>query len=644
MSLITANNLGLNFLEKEIFHSVNFIIEEKYKIGLVGRNGAGKTSLFRLLTGELKPSEGELYIAKTCRVGIMEQHLKSSGVSMFEELEKVFEPLKRAECELDKINDELSQNPEDVLTLVKRQQQLQDYFLEQGGLTYKSRVKSTLMGLGFKEGEFDMAVEKLSGGQRSKLSLAKLLLSDADILLLDEPTNHLDIGAVEWLEDFLQNYNGTYIVISHDRYFLDKVTNSTFDLENHKLKVYKGSYTEFLEKKEKERETVLRHNENINKEIHRIEGIIEQQKRWNREKNLVTAASKQKSIDRMRQDLIDVDNEPKDIHLHFKTKANAGNEVLICKALSKTFGAKKLFNNVDFNLLKGEKVFLLGDNGCGKSTLFKIIMGEVAPDDGECRLGANVEIGYFDQIQKLFHTDGTVLEELWKAYPHMTETEIRTALAAFLFVDRDLEKSCSVLSGGEKARLGLLKIMLSGANLLLLDEPTNHLDIASREALEKALAEYDGTVFAVSHDRFFINKLADKIVNMDNHIMTEYLGNYDYYSEKKKELFAASAAEAADAAVQKKASANKLDYQARKEHASRLRKLNTQLEKTERKIEEFEKNIAAFEAELCKEDVASDYEKAAEINQKLQEAQKALEHAMDDWTLISVEIEETALD
>ncbi len=642
MSLITANNLGLNFLEKEIFHSVNFIIEEKYKIGLVGRNGAGKTSLFRLLTGELKPTEGELYIAKNCKIGIMEQHLQSSGVSMFAELEKVFEHLQRAEAELDKINDELSQNPKETLNLVKRQQQLQEYFFENGGLTYKSRVKSTLMGLGFKEAEFDMAVEKLSGGQRSKLALAKLLLSNADVLLLDEPTNHLDINAVEWLEDFLQNYNGTYLVISHDRYFLDKVTNSTFDLENHKLKVYKGSYTEFLQKKEKEREVTLRHNENINKEIHRIEGIIEQQKRWNREKNIVTAASKQKSIDRMRQDLIEVDNAPKDIHLHFRAKANAGNEVLTAKNLAKAFGEKKLFNNADLFLQKGEKVFLLGDNGCGKSTLFKIIMGEVAPDTGECKIGANVEIGYFDQIQKLFYTDGTVLQELWKAYPHMTETEIRSALAAFLFVDRDLEKPCSVLSGGEKARLGLLKIMLSGANLLLLDEPTNHLDIASREALEKALADYDGTVLAISHDRFFINKLASRIINMDNHCLTEYLGNYDYYAQKKKEQNTA-AAETAAAPV-KKASANKLDYQARKEQAAKLRKLNTRLEKTERKIEELEKIISRCEAELCKEEIAADYEKAAEINSKMEETQKALEYAMDDWTLLSVEIEENALD
>lgn len=641
MSLITANNLGLSFLEKEIFHEVNFIIEEKYKIGLVGRNGAGKTSLFRLLTGELKPTAGELYIARNCKVGIMEQHLRGGGCSMFDELEKVFEPLKMMERELDKINDELSRNPADPLPLVRRQQQLNEDFLEQGGLIYKSRVRATLLGLGFREQEFDMAVEKLSGGQRSKLSLAKLLLSGADVLLLDEPTNHLDIAAVEWLEKFLQSYNGTYVVISHDRYFLDKVTEITYDLENRKLKTYKGNYSEFLKKKEKEREVTLRHNENINREIHRIEGIIEQQKRWNREKNIITAASKQKSIDRMQQDLIEVDDEPKDIRLRFKTKQTAGNEVLVSKNLSKTFGEKRLFQNIDVNLMKGEKVFLLGDNGCGKSTLFKIIMGEVQADTGEYKLGANVEIGYFDQIQKLFHTDGTVLEELWKAYPHMTETEIRSALAAFLFVGRDLEKPCSVLSGGEKARLGLLKIMLSGANLLLLDEPTNHLDIASREALERALADYDGTVLAISHDRFFINKLASKIINMDNHTIKEYLGDYDYYVVKKEELNLNAASQAA--VVQEKVSANKQDYQARKEQAAKLRRLNTRLEKCERKIEEYEKEIAKLE-ELLAGEAATDYEKAAELSKQLDEVKRSLELAMDDWTLISEEIEEAALD
>lgn len=641
MSLITANDLGLNFLEKEIFHSVNFIIEKKYKIGLVGRNGAGKTSLFRLLTRELRPSSGELYIAKECKVGIMEQHLKAGNISMFQELEKVFESLMRAEAELDKINDELSQNPAETLSLVKRQQQLQEYFLENGGLTYKSRVKSTLMGLGFKESEFDMSVEKLSGGQRSKLALAKLLLSDADILLLDEPTNHLDIKAVEWLEDFLQNYNGTYIVISHDRYFLDKVTNITYDLENHKLKVYKGSYTEFLQKKEKEREITLRHNENINREIHRIEGIIQQQKRWNREKNIITAASKQKAVDRMKKDLIEIDNDPKNIHLHFKAKNNAGNDVLMCKGLSKAFGAKKLFHDVDLNLQKGENVFLLGENGSGKSTLFKIIMGEITPDTGECKYGANVEIGYFDQIQKLFYTDGTVLEEMWRAYPHMTETEIRSALAAFLFVDKDLEKSCAVLSGGEKARLGLLKIMLSGANLLLLDEPTNHLDIASREALENALAEYDGTVLAISHDRFFINKLADRVVNLEDQELTVYLGNYDYYSEKKKEM--QDSLSLVESGKSKEDSVNKINYKARKEQAAQLRKLNTKLEKTELKIEELEKEIQRYEAELCKNEIATDYEKAIEITEKIQKAKQSLEYAMDDWALLSEEIEQTTL-
>ena len=638
MSLITANQLGLRFLEKEIFQGVQFVVEEKDRIGLVGRNGAGKTSLFRLLTGELKPSEGELYIAKNCRIGIMEQHLRG-GCSVAEELERVFAPLALAEQELDRINDELSQNPSDPLPLVKRQQELQEYYLEQGGLTYRGRVRSALLGLGFREEEFDQPLEQLSGGQRSKLSLAKLLLSAADVLLLDEPTNHLDIESVEWLEEFLRDYRGTFLVISHDRYFLDRVTTTTFDLENHKLKAYRGGYSEFLAKKEKEREIALRHNENIRREIQRVEGIIEQQKRWNREKNLVTAASKQKSIDRMRRELIQLDDVPRELHLRFQSKASAGNEVLTARGLTKAFGEKKLFNNVDFDLHKGERVFLLGNNGCGKSTLFKIIMGEVPPDAGECRPGANVEIGYFDQIQKLFYTDGTVLEELWRAFPHMTETEIRGALAAFLFVGRDLEKPCSVLSGGEKARLGLLKLILSGANLLLLDEPTNHLDIPSREALEQALLRYDGTVLAISHDRFFINKLADRVVHMANRRLINYLGNYDYYCEKRRELEQEQLPETAKTTTNK-TSDSKRDYQTRKEQAAKLRKLNTRLSKTEQKIEALEKEIARIEKELCREDVASDYEQAATLSGQLEQTRRELEHAMDDWTLLSLELEE----
>ncbi len=638
MALVSANRLGLRFLEKEIFQDVSFLIEEKSKTGLVGRNGAGKTSLFKLLTGELAPTEGDLYVAKTCKIGIMEQYLHNTAKTLFEELLTVFAHLQQSEAELEQLNARI-EGGEHGEALILKQNQLQEYILENGGLVYQSQVRGTLLGLGFREDEFNRPVAELSGGERSKLCLAKLLLAKADLLLLDEPTNHLDITAVEWLEDFLKNYNGTFIVISHDRYFLDKTTNQTFDLENRKLKCYKGSYSDFLVKKEQASQAALRHNENVQQEIKRIEGIIEQQKRWNREKNLVTARSKQKSIDRLQTTLTEVDNQPKNIRLNFHTQAISGNDVLLAKDISKAFGEKKLFQHVDVHIQKGEKVFLLGDNGTGKSTLFKIILQQETSDTGEVKLGANVKTGYYDQTQKLSETAATVLDEIWNSFPKLSETEVRKALAAFLFVDKDLEKSCAVLSGGERARLGLLKIMLSGANLLLLDEPTNHLDIPSREALEEALADYQGTIIGISHDRFFINKLADRILHLANHKVTNFVGGYDYFIEKRAQL-TQTVTETATQQEKSKDSQNKLDYQARKELASKLRKLNTQRERTEDKIMELEEAANRLDQQLALPEVATDYEKTLALSAQLEETKSRLEETMENWTEISIALEE----
>ncbi len=609
MTVLSANDLGLYYGANMIFENITFSVDEKDRVALVGINGCGKTSLFKLITGENQPDAGDISLNKLATLGYMEQFTLSGGRSIYDEALTVFKPLMELDAELSSVTAKIAAGDSSA-ELIDRQHFLTEEYEKRGGLTFESRTRAALIGLGFAESDLSRDVGELSGGQRSKIQLCKMLLSGANLLLLDEPTNHLDINAVEWLEGFLLSYSGAYIIISHDRYFLEKVTNRTFELENHHLTAYKGAYSSYLKQKEENREIALRHYENTQREIHRIEGIIEQQKRWNQAHNYVTIASKQKQIDRIAETLVEVDNLPSKLRFNFQTKPTITNNILVCDRLTAGYGEKQIFSELNLSVHKGERVFLLGPNGCGKSTLFKVLVGQLAGKYGSVTFGPNVEYGYYEQTQASLHDNKTVLNEVWDVYPRMTETEVRTALGSFLFRGDDVFKLISTLSGGEKARISILKLMLSQANFLLLDEPTNHLDITSREALENAISDYEGTVFIISHDRYFINKLADRLYYMDEGKLTEYKGNYDYFEQRRPDKIAAAQAV-------KTQSANAADYRRRKEEASAARKRKTSISRTEAALEELSAQISELEERLSQPEVAADYQQVLEITNQL---------------------------
>lgn len=627
MTVLNIQNLSFFFGERELFSNVNFDINEKEKVGFIGSNGVGKTTLFNLIRGEYEPSDGAVIKSKDVTVGYMEQHTCSEkGRTLYDEILSVFDYLSAMEDELAQVNSRLVNGVGDTDENIRLQDELTVKFQNEGGLTYKSRARSALLGLGFDEADFTMTTDKLSGGQRSKVALAKLLLSKSNLLLLDEPTNHLDIKSVEWLESFLKNYNGAVFVISHDRYFLDKITDKTVELENRKVRCYKGNYSEFLVKKKAEQKAIEDKYECDIKEIERLEGVVAQQRQWNREKNIKTAESKLKQIERIREQLVIPDNKVERIRVSFEPKFVSGNDVIIAENLSKSFGDKQIFKNVNLHITRGERVFLLGDNGCGKTTLLKTLMGEYKQSDGKFYFGENLSKGYFDQVQAKLDLNKTAIEEIWSAYPQMKQTAIRNALAAFLFKGDDVFKLLKELSGGERSRIALLKLMLGGHNLLLLDEPTNHLDAFSREELENTLLDYSGTMLIVSHDRYFINKLSTRILELNKNGVTEYLGNYDYYFEKKS---AASSDIIPDLKVKPQEKVN--DYKLKKELAAEQRRLKTLLKRTEEAIETLETEISEIEDKLNSQEVQSDYEQLIDFTQKLRVKNEELEEQYLQW-------------
>ena len=601
-------------------------------MGFIGVNGVGKTTLFKILCGKMEQTGGDFFTSKNLKIGYMEQHACSNSENtVYNELLSVFPHLIRMEEEIDRLNLDLEMGRSDEKTIM-RQTELMEQFTAMDGLVYKSRTASALTGLGFKQEDFNMPVKKLSGGQRSKLSLAKLLLSGSDIILLDEPTNHLDINSVGWLESFIRDFKGAAIIISHDRYFLDTVTNKTMELEHEKLQMYKGNYTEFIRKKEEAKKAAENKYKKDMAEIKRIEGIIEQQKRWNREKNIKTAESKQKEIDRIKENLVVPESELENIKFKFQPNTESGNDVLMCEGVSKTFGEKKIFENVNMHIRKGEKVFIVGSNGCGKTTLFRIIMGTVPADRGEIDFGAKVETEYFDQMQENLNMEKTAMDEIWDEYPKMTQTQVRTSLGAFLFKGDEVFKPINQMSGGERARVSLLKLMLGGGNFLLLDEPTNHLDTTSREALEESLKSYEGTMLIISHDRYFINKLADRILELKPEGMTEYLGNYDYYMEKRLEK---SGQDNGKTQTETKKSAGAMDYKMKKEMQAQERKRRSMLKKTEQEIEETELEMEKVNEQLADPQVTSDYQKLIELSGKLEELKAKQEQLYEQWAELS---------
>ena len=638
MASLSLHNLRMDFIERNLFSNVCFDVEKGDKFGFIGANGVGKTTLFRIINGEMSPTDGNVFMSKDTVLGYMEQHAcNHPDRNVFDELLSVFSyledyerELKTLEIKIEQMNNRSVSDADELNALIERQTALLEEYQNNGGLTYKSRTRSSLLGLGFKESDFTMPTGKLSGGQRSKLSLAKLLLSKANMLLLDEPTNHLDIDSVNWLEGFIREFKGSMIIISHDRYFLDNVTNKTIELEHGKIRCYKGNYSEFIKKKESDDEALRNKYENDLKEIKRIEGIVEQQKRWGRERNFITAESKQKEADRIKAQLVTPESELETIRMNFNIKRETGNDVLICENLAKAFGEKHLFDNVNIHIRKGERVFIIGSNGCGKTTLFNILTCKTASDTGEVRYGSNVDLGYFDQMQNNLNLEKTAIDEIWDTFPNMTQTQVRSALGSFLFKGDEVFKPLNKMSGGERARVSLLKLMLDGSNFLLLDEPTNHLDSASREQLEDNLKNYEGTMLVISHDRYFINKLADRVLVMEKHGLKEYLGNYDNYAEKVKN----QSSEISEV-NQEKESKGKNDYQLQKQKQAEERKRKTQLAKTEKLIEQLEVEIEETNTLLQSEEVISNYEKLMELTEKLEDLNIQLENAYDLWGELS---------
>ncbi len=627
MSLLSLSKVNKYFGERCLFENVSFSVENHDKIGLIGANGTGKTTLFKMILDGNTPDGGDIFFSKETNIAYLEQHAGiNSELCVYDEVLTVFSHLKDIEDKMLELTGNIEANLGNAEENADKLHRLNEEYREKDGYTYKNLTKACLLGLGFSEDDLNKPFSSLSGGQKTRVCLCKILLGGSNLLLLDEPTNHLDIASVEWLENFLANYKGAFIVISHDRYFLDKVTNKTYELEYQHLTTYDGNYSKYLTLKEENEKYLERKYENTMREIKRIEGIIEQQKRWNRERNIKTAESKQKSVDRLKETLVLPKEELDNIKPRFEITRTGGNEVLEVKNLSKSFDNNTLFSNIDFLIRRKERVFLLGDNGCGKTTLFKLILGAEKQDSGEIRLGSSVDIGYFDQTQSTLDYSKTLFDEVADSFPELTITDVRNALAGFLFKADDAFKFISELSGGERARLMLLKLMLKRANFLLLDEPTNHLDIRSREVLEDALCDYPGTIFAISHDRYFINKLSNRIMRLNKKKIENYSGNYSYFLEKSAKITPELPKE-----YTKQTSSDKEDYLTQKKIASDERKRKNKIEKLENEIALTEEKISQLEEKLNAPDVVSDYLECAKITEEIDELNEKILSLYEEW-------------
>ena len=635
MLLINGANISKSFSGENLFENVSFNVYDKDKIGFVGINGAGKSTLFKIIIGMMDFDSGNLSKSKDVKIGYLEQYPVSDGTrTVMDEMLTVFSEVIEIEEHLAKIQIDLEKQNGNIDALISRQATLQERFMELDGMHYRSKIRGVLKGLGFSEDVFSMPLSNLSGGQKTRIALCKLLLSDTNLLLLDEPTNHLDIDSVEWLEKFLDNYKGAFIVISHDRFFLDRVTNKTFEIENKHFRSYNGSYSEYIAQREIERLSEQRDYDWKLREIHRLEDVIEIQRRWKHKKNKKTHTldNTKKMIARLEETLVKPEKSPQSIHFHFKACAGGAKNVLETKSLGMSFGENTLFKNVNIHIQKGEKIFLLGPNGCGKTTLLKILMGQLQQTCGEYRIGENIYVGYYEQIKEKMNSDNTVINEVWDEYSNFTQTEIRNALALFLFQGNDVFKDIKSLSGGEIARVELTKLLLKKVNFLIMDEPTNHLDIKSREALESTLYDYDGTMLMVSHDRYFINKLADKILYLTPNGVIEYEGNYDDYLEGKQEIVT-------EQIPKEKVEDKSYDYKEKKRLEAEKRKILNRNNKVETLIETTEKKIAELEQEYNVPEIASDYEKLSEISTQIDTLRNDLDRLMEEWEKLQLEID-----
>lgn len=636
MIILSCNNLTKSFGVESILENISFTVNEGDKIGVIGVNGTGKTTLFKVISGIYGYDSGEIYTSKDCEIGYLEQNTNfysdntifTEVLEVFSDLIKMEEDLRKMECE---ISDKSSEkNSPDLQKLMDNYSHKLELFQNSNGYGYKSEAKGVLKGLGFNDDELEKPIKILSGGEKTRVLLAKLLLKKPTLLLLDEPTNHLDSDALEWLELFLKQYKGTVILISHDRYFLDQSVNRIFEIHNKKLKAYNGNYSYYVEKSAVDKEIERKNYEDQQKEIKRQEESIEKLKAYGREKHVKRARSKEKALAKI-EVLDKPDGERKRAKIKFIPSVESGNDVLAVRDVEMRFPDKVLFKDLNLDIYRGEKVALIGPNGAGKSTLFKIIMNEIQPMEGDVKFGTNVNTAYFHQEQKTLNLDNSVIDEIWDANPHLTQTEVRNMLGAFLFENEDVFKRISSLSGGERARVAILKLILSQSNFLLLDEPTNHLDIDSKEVLEDALVNYTGTIFTISHDRYFLNKVADKILVLGENGVTEYLGNYDYYIEKKRQLSEMNKEENTETKTK-----TQLKEEKRKEKEQREieRRSKNKIKKLEDDIEQTEKKIAGLDMMLCQEEIYSNPEKSKEVNLEKAELEDKLASLYEKWEQI----------
>ncbi|KNF09611.1 ATPase component of ABC transporter [Gottschalkia purinilytica] len=632
MIVLSCNNLSKSYVVDKILDNITFSINNDEKVGLVGLNGAGKSTLFNILTGNVSIDSGNIFISKECKLGYLEQqtYIESQN-SILDEAMEVFKPIIDMEEKLRTLEQEISieaqqENSNKLEKLMESYSVLSEEFQGKNGYGFKSEIKGVLKGLGFTDDQLDKPIHQLSGGQKARVSLAKLLLEKPDILLLDEPTNHLDIQAIDWLEKYIREYRGAAIIISHDRYFLDNTVSKIFYLENSNLSIYNGNYTTFMKKRKEELELLEKKYEEQQKEISRQEDIIRRFMSYGGQRYVRQAQSRQKMLDKM-QKLDSPAASNKRSKIRFEPSIQSGNDVVSIENLSKSFENIDLFNNVSFNIYKGEKVGLIGPNGIGKTTLFKIIMGNISPTDGSITLGHHVNIGYYDQEQSDLNSQKTIVDEIWDDYPNLNHYQIRTLLAQFLFLGDDIFKDISDLSGGERSRISLLKLMLSKSNFLLMDEPTNHLDIDSKEVLEDALLNYDGTLLVISHDRYFLNKVTNKILDLSKCGITEYLGNYSYYLEKKN----ASLSVEDENSNEKTKTQIKAERKKEKEQEKIERQLRKKVKLLEENISKHEESISELENLMCDPNIYSNHQKSNEIHQEILKLKTELENLYTDW-------------
>ena len=634
--IFSCSNLGKSFSGETLFSGGTFRIEDKEKAAIVGINGAGKSTLLKIIIGELTAEEGEINVAKGKTIGYLAQHQDlNSDRSIYEEVRSAREHIFAMEAEIRRLEKEMKQAAGDALSaMMDAYTRLNHEFELQDGYACESEITGVLKGMGFTEDEFGKSCGTLSGGQKTRVSLGKLLLSRPDCILLDEPTNHLDISSIVWLEGYLKNYPGAVVVVAHDRYFLDRIVDKVIEVEMKKITVYQGNYSAYAEKKRQRREAQMKAWLNQQQEIKHQEAVIEKLRSFNREKSIKRAESREKMLAKVER--LEKPQELKDsMFFTLEPHVTSGNDVLTIEHLSKSFGSRQLFRNVHIEIKRGERVAVIGSNGAGKTTLLKIINGLMDADSGSITLGAKVTIGYYDQEQQLLTEENTLFDEISNAYPDLDNTTIRNTLAAFLFTGDDAFKLVSSLSGGERGRLALAKLILSPCNFLILDEPTNHLDMTSKEILEQALCHYTGTVLYVSHDRYFVNKTATRILELAEQTFIPYLGNYDYYLEKKEQmtelvrLQASSGRLSAPEATAETASS--LDWKAQKEEQARKRKRENDIRKTEEAIAKLEERDAALDELLSLEENYTDMEKLLKLNREKEELQEKLLELMDEW-------------